>query len=928
MHKTRHFLSLALMAFLLCGTTDSFAQKPGKDDLIIRGTNYANWWLQGETVCFKANKPVPADKKIHVTVKDVDGTTVHSDALDADDFNAKGWNWKPPHLGYYEATFLIDNQPVKDGYSIRMYRQDKVTRKYSLRGKADIPFNVHPFAIGTKTRPVNQISRLFSTSPHYDRYKDFLPLSRLIGFRSIRVHYVDWSKIEKTPGNYDWSVLDDFMDMARKYGYDDADIVLNLMGTPQWISTRPDATWVNTCIHEYKTVIPKDMNTWKNFIQAVMKRYPKVTTYELWNEPHLIGQSCFWADSVENFVALMKVGYEAVKEINPNAIVWLGGIGNRYLPFYREFVKLGGDKYFDVLPMHGSWPKIAMYRQLEKERELPNKPWVSSEWHAMLLRCATTEIPSEQLQTRNMVLDFLFQVSTGVMEVDLFCILNAQNYEKECLPEARKINPSSASHVSGLFRRTPFIAPRFQAVAWHTLSNEIVGKLMINLGYKLDDDQRAIHLQSDAGHLLLLWNQNDKQKTINQNVAEIIKGETVRKPDGSPTTLDASSKLNPETFYIVSIANPDKLKKLAKYKHDVLTPTDVKPVLSHKYRAHYSPKPIFDDNLTPLPGVTANIPINVKGNYETTTSTAGNISAAYAAALTPDSFQLLVTVKDKKHAPTPGKNPWHGDSVQFAIDTTGFGRPNERIEIVMADDPQNKSTCIFKNYVPLIGGDLPGKYTPLSEQIVHCKADVSRKKGTTTYKLILDRAELFPLNTPQNATFRFSILVNNNDGNGRAYYLQWATGIGSTKSPADYGDLHVKQPNVNLLANINVKPFSKSNEATLTKLGEGHYKAEGRNTAERQGTGFNTYLNSEVLLPNASYKLSFKARGTARLQVVAFMAKKRFDFLGRTPLQKEWRSFEIPIEIPGNATGMSLSIFDWEAQNIFFEIKDLELKPY
>ena len=38
----------------------------------------------------------------------------------------------------------------------------------------------------------SEISPLFGMSPHFSRLREFLPLSRLIGFRSIRVHYIDF----------------------------------------------------------------------------------------------------------------------------------------------------------------------------------------------------------------------------------------------------------------------------------------------------------------------------------------------------------------------------------------------------------------------------------------------------------------------------------------------------------------------------------------------------------------------------------------------------------------------------------------------------------------------------------------------------------------------------------------------------------------
>ena len=97
-------------------------------------------------------------------------------------------------------------------------------------------------------------------------------------------------------------------------------------------------------------------------------------------------------------------------------------------------------------------------------------------------------------------------VLQGAEEVDFFCIVNAQNFEKECLPWMKKFNPGSASHVSGLFRKTPFPAPRYQAVAWHVLSDLVKGKLSVGEGFRFCAGQCAVSLSSDAGELLIFWN--------------------------------------------------------------------------------------------------------------------------------------------------------------------------------------------------------------------------------------------------------------------------------------------------------------------------------------------------------------------------------------------------------------------------------------
>ncbi len=38
---------------------------------------------------------------------------------------------------------------------------------------------------------------------------------------------------------------------------------------------------------------------------------------------------------------------------------------------------------------------------------------------------------------------------------------------------------------------------------------------------------------------------------------------------------------------------------------------------------------------------------------------------------------------------------------------------------------------------------------------------------------------------------RISVLVNNNDGNGRSY-MEWSSGIGGNKDPKQFGALKIK----------------------------------------------------------------------------------------------------------------------------------------
>ena len=58
------------------------------------------------------------------------------------------------------------------------------------------------------------------------------------------------------------------------------------------------------------------------------------------------------------------------------------------------------------------------------------------------------------------------------------------------------------------------------------------------------------------------------------------------------------------------------------------------------------------------------------------------------------------------------------------------------------------------------------------------------------YKMHIDWTECYPFIFDAARHVRFSVLVNNNDGKGRAGYLEWAGGIGGKdKDPAMYGNV-------------------------------------------------------------------------------------------------------------------------------------------
>ncbi len=890
-------------------------------EIEIRGTNFANWFVKGEPVVFKAAQPLPEGKTLTVTLFDSAGKKLKEETLSSADFNRRGWQYQAPSPGFYEVEFTHDNAPVRESWSIKINKQDTADkRKYTLMGEKEFHAVRHAFTVApAKTPEPAEISPHFGASPHFSMFRKEVPLVRLIGCRSIRIHALRWDELEKEKGKINWRPVDDFMALARESGWRDEEIIFNIYGTPRWASTRPEADWINIFIREYISVVPKDLADWQNFICEVMRRYPKVVRYELWNEPHLVGFSCFWADSVENFVKLLKAGYETVKAEKPEAIVWLGGIGMRYLPFYDEFLKAGGGKYYDVLPLHGSWVRPEPFHELEKKYGIPPKPVVSSEWHAMLLKPMMADYPSEQLLARNMLLDFLNQIRAGVTEVDLFCFLNLAKVEKETLAFHRE-HRSNNTHVSGLFRHYPYIQPRYPALAWHVFTTQVKGQLKVGQGYLLGD-VRVLFLASESGPMLLVWNAGEKSAPLPPELKAAI-GAKTRVLSAEGAELPKDFRLDPEVYYFLR----DPLAADWKNPGEVLYAQNAKPELVNKFGGVYRRGRLFDTQLnTVTPASLVWQPVEQLVLYDKNLDP-GKVKARFAAGFTPEALELLVEIDDPTHVMKANDmRVWEFDSLQFAIDTAGEGFDTARMEFAAALGEDGKA-ALWKVFVPNLGGDLPGRFTPAEDKVGYGRCRIDRENGKTTYRVSLDASELNPFRLDEQPKVRFALLVNNNDGKGRASYLEWGSGIGAVKDPRQYGNLTPQVPPGTVCGQEALKNKSWSKDYELEFRTEGGTPSVKVIGSSPLASGVTT--GGFAIVPGAAYRVRLEARGNARFQVLAHgKSFKRIDLVLPTPLTGEWKSFDLKLIIPPGSPYASINCFAWQQPGCEFEIRNFSVTP-
>ena len=789
-------------------------------EYFIRGERFANWWTIDETVSFKLSEgcfpkgspkgstkgtvidrrpssPLPdGTKSVVGKVFDSSGSQIDEKAVPASTFISSGWQWKAPKPGFYSVKFVAMPQAGEG-----LVLSETITAKPGWAPSPDDPKFQHEmrsFAVlpGKPRAPAQVPAQLgVSFEPPWSLsewdaclFEDSMREASLLGFRYVRA-LAEWDRFEKEEGKFTWECLDHLIKSAKEKGIDK--FALGFYGTPKWASPHPEKEKINICVREYASYAPVDISKYTNFIQAAMKRYPGVREWEIWNEPSMPGMSCYWSDTPERYVELLKASYKTIKGRQPDAIVWTSG---SYLAFYERIFKLGAGQYFDRLARHGK-AKVSpsAFHKIEEESGIAPKPWLNGEFHAALAGSGANDLnqmPSEDEIAHNMILSFARNMQLGAESMAFFTMSNHYGSEMEMVDFYRK--SKLFFQVCGVFRRTPCPEPRIQAVAWRNFSDCFSGDIKVLGSYATKDSmQSAALMGSDSGKVLFIWNSYPRKALLSKELQGAI---------GPKSALFdwEGFQLNPKElsllpFKVYFLKNPDERALSSLVKTQMVEPAKLKGKveLLHQSKGSYREGPLFDGNFKVLaPEGMAWMPLDkhvAMGNAKRDES----FSARFAAGFSEGGLELLVEVSDAEHVQkSAGDKLWEGDSVQFAIDAQGNGDVEDRLEISAA--LTHSGSVMVKEHMPVIGGDLPSRISLEGQRLKYAKADFKRESGKTVYKIRILQEELFPFQHLREQPLRFSILVNDNDGSGRAGYLQWASGIGEGKYPAKYGDLSAK----------------------------------------------------------------------------------------------------------------------------------------
>lgn len=181
-----------------------------------------------------------------------------------------------------------------------------------------------------------------------DQVVKAIGLMKASGVTTVRL-LVPWIAIQRTPGSYDWSMVDKTVNAAFAQRIS---VLATLNSPPAWAVAPGQPPVAGR---------PASAAAFGQFAGAVAAHFKgKVAAYEIWNEPNA---AAFFAPAPDpaGYADLLKAAYPAIKAADPDASVVTGGLGAIVdfaaiamdpVKFVTAMYAAGAKDYFDALSFH------------------------------------------------------------------------------------------------------------------------------------------------------------------------------------------------------------------------------------------------------------------------------------------------------------------------------------------------------------------------------------------------------------------------------------------------------------------------------------------------------------------------------------------------------------------------------------------------
>jgi hypothetical protein len=164
----------------------------------------------------------------------------------------------------------------------------------------------------------------------------------------------EWPYIERSPGEYTWTDLDHWIDLADLHHID----MFHTVGP----LTPASATDTSTSCRALAikgisgcTALPSDLGRIDSFISALVTRYKgKIKFYEMANEPDTY-------TTAKNLITYVNRVVPIIRGLDPAAKIISPSMNARNLTIMRDYFSGGGTNDFDIVSLHSYPPRQAPF---------------------------------------------------------------------------------------------------------------------------------------------------------------------------------------------------------------------------------------------------------------------------------------------------------------------------------------------------------------------------------------------------------------------------------------------------------------------------------------------------------------------------------------------------------------------------------------
>ena len=544
----------------------------------------------------------------------------------------------------------------------------------------------------------------------------------------------------KGPDCWDFSRTDSLLDVVEGCGISIDTIIFNI---PRWAAPAEKRTNSNWRVWALGAPMP---GLFERFCETLASRYgTRIDYYEIGNEWDL--RHCFLG-SFDDAVAVQREAYTGLKRGCPDVCVipngWTAGGDSPLIvksgrPGLHEYFLKNAKEYFDVHPIHGHGPFASFAKQIKEEYFFPlrrrtgveDKPWYSNE-------AAYTSTWSERIAAITVWKKILWAWANGSVDY-IWYNLKGTGW-----------NPKDSEQGFGII--TADFRPRDAYVAFAALATLVGGGQYVRT--VVDDGQRYCYEFAKGGHVVLVaWDQSGSAMSI--PVATDASGAWLVDLMGNRTalprdkgTVDFPFTDEPRALVLdgATFAKPDAAAARAVSRDDagvVVIRTegvDRKPdfALERVDQVHN----FFEG----APNDVGRLWKGVEDN-----------SAKVWLSKDERGLRIRVDVTDDVHSqPFSGYGQYAGDDLQVALGIPGQ-KGHWEFGFARRDDGQADVHCWYA----------PGGFAaePAAAKV---ELKTSRTGALTCYDALVPYcAETGLAEKALDEGFRFNLMVNDNDGDGR-----------------------------------------------------------------------------------------------------------------------------------------------------------------